>query len=52
MSPHATEYWKYKALLKDNIAWLGKYNVGLKKILQRGISETEFYGDSVYKVNG
>ena len=27
-----------------------KYNVSLKKLLQQGISETEFYGDLVYRI--
>ena len=27
-----------------------KYNVSLKKLLQQGISEPEFYGDLVYKI--
>ena len=26
------------------------YNVSLKKLLQQGISESEFYGDSVYRI--
>ena len=28
---------------------LSKYNVGLKTLLLRGLSEPEFYGDLVYK---
>ena len=27
-----------------------KYNVSLRKLLQQGISEPEFYGDLVYKI--
>ena len=29
-----------------------KYNIGLKTLLQQGISEPIFYGDSVYKFKG
>ena len=28
---------------------MSKYNVGLKRLLQEGLSEPEFYGDLVYK---
>ena len=28
---------------------ISKFNVGLKSLLQQGLSETEFYGDLVYK---
>ena len=28
---------------------MSKYNVGLKKLLLRGLSEAEFHGDMVYK---
>ena len=28
---------------------MSKYNVGLKTLLLQGLSEPEFYGDSVYK---
>ena len=28
---------------------VSKYNVGLKTLLLQGLSETEFYGDLVYK---
>ena len=28
---------------------MSKYNVGLKTLLQQGLSEPEFYGDLVYK---
>ena len=28
---------------------MSKYNVGLKRLLLEGLSEPEFYGDSVYK---
>ena len=27
-----------------------KYNVSLRKLLQKGISETEFYGDLIYRI--
>ena len=27
-----------------------QYNVSLRKLLQQGISESEFYGDLVYKI--
>ena len=27
-----------------------KYNVSLRKLLQQGISESEFYGDLVYRI--
>ena len=30
-------------------ALVEKYNVGLKKLPQQGISEPEFYGDLVYR---
>ena len=30
---------------------ISKFNVGLKTLLQEGLSEPEFYGDLVYKVN-
>ena len=30
-------------------ALVEKYNVGLKTLLQEGISEPEFYGDLVYR---
>ena len=29
---------------------LSKFQVGLKSILRRGLSEPEFYGDLVYKL--
>ena len=29
---------------------VGKYNVSLRKLLQQGISEPEFYGDLVYRI--
>ena len=29
---------------------VGKYNVSLRKLLQQGISETDFYGDLVYRI--
>ena len=29
---------------------MGKYNVSLRKLLQHGISEPEFYGDLVYRI--
>ena len=29
---------------------LVKYNVSLRKLLQQGISEPEFYGDLVYRI--
>ena len=29
---------------------VGEYNVSLKKLLQKGISEPEFYGDLVYRI--
>ena len=29
---------------------VSKFNVGLKSVLYQGLSETEFYGDLVYKV--
>ena len=29
---------------------MGKYNVILKKFLQQGISESEFYGDLFYRI--
>ena len=29
---------------------MGKYNVSLKKLLQQGISEPEFYGDLFYRI--
>ena len=28
---------------------MSKYNIGLKRLLQEGLSEPEFYGDLVYK---
>ena len=28
---------------------VSKFNVGLKSLLQQGLSESEFYGDLVYK---
>ena len=28
---------------------MSKYNVGLKRLLLKGLSESEFYGDLVYK---
>ena len=30
---------------------IAKFNVGLKSLLQQGLSEPEFYGDLVYKFN-
>ena len=30
---------------------VSKYNVGLKTLFLQGLSETEFYGDLVYKFN-
>ena len=30
---------------------VSKFNVGLKSLLQQGLSEPEFYGDLVYKFN-
>ena len=29
---------------------MSKFNVGLKSLLRQGLSETEFYGDLVYKL--
>ena len=29
---------------------MGKYNVRVRKLLQQGISEPEFYGDLVYRI--
>ena len=34
---------------RNFIALLEKYSVGLKTLLQQGISEPEFYGDLVYR---
>ena len=31
--------------------FVSKFNVGLKSLLHQGLSEPEFYGDSVYKLN-
>ena len=44
----------YIELLSDNafsdsLLNISKYNVGLKTLLSKGISEPEFYGDLVYK---
>ena len=33
----------------DLIELISKFNVGLKSLLNQGLSEPEFYGDSVYK---
>ena len=30
-------------------SWISKFNVGLKSLLHKGLSEPEFYGDLVYK---
>ena len=29
--------------------WFSKFNTGLKSLLKQGLSQSEFYGDFVYK---
>ena len=47
----------YTRIYKYGYAWnrrhsdlVSKFNVGLKSLLQQGLSEPEFYGDLVYKL--
>ena len=46
-------YFKFRKAFskfyRRHSALVEKYNVGLKKLLQQGISEPEFYGDLVYR---
>ena len=45
------DYRYFKAFSKfyrRHSAWVEKYNVSLKTLLQQGIAEPEFYGDLVY----
>ena len=39
----------FENLFLNFIALISKFNVGLKTLLREGLSEPEFYGDSVYK---
>ena len=34
---------------RQHSGWVEKYNVSLRKLLQQGISEPEFYGDLLYR---
>ena len=39
----------FEIFYRRHSALLEKYSVSLKTLLQQGISEPEFYGDSVYR---
>ena len=39
----------FSKIYRRNSGLVEKYNVSLKKLLQQGISELEFYGDLVYR---
>ena len=39
----------FSKLYRRHSGFVKNYNVSLRKLLQQGISETEFYGDLVYK---
>ena len=39
----------FSKFYRRHSAWVEKYNVSLKTLLQQGISEPEFYGDFVYR---
>ena len=46
-------YFKFRKAFskfyRRHSAWVEKYNVSLKTLLQQGISEPEFYGNLVYR---
>ena len=42
--------YRYHKLRKTFSFFIAEYNVSLKKLLQQGISELEFYGDLVYRI--
>ena len=39
----------FSKFYRGHSAWVEKYNVSLKTLLQQGISEPKFYGDLVYR---
>ena len=39
----------FSKFYRRHYEWISKYNVGLKTLLNEGLSEPEFYGDLVYK---
>ena len=41
---------RFQSFIADTVGWVEKYNVSLRKRLQQGISEPEFYGDLVYRI--
>ena len=41
--------YRYHKLYRRYYELISKYNVGLKTLLNEGLSEPEFYGDLVYK---
>ena len=43
-------YHKLRKFYRRHSELVEKYNVSLKKLLQQGISEPEFYGDFVYRI--
>ena len=40
----------FSKFYRRHSALIEKYNVSLRKFLQQGISESEFYGDLVYRI--
>ena len=40
----------FLSVIASVIELIEKYNVSLRKLLQQGISESEFYGDLVYRI--
>ena len=53
MSSHLTGFnarnKSLTAKLLQHFEFVSKYNTGLKSLFQQGLSETEFYGDLLYK---
>ena len=53
-APLATRYHKldkaFSKFYRQHSELVENYNVSLRKLLQQGISEPEFYGDLVYRI--
>ena len=40
----------FQNIIAETLNWFSKFKVGLKSLLQQGLSEPEFYGDLVHKL--